>query len=486
MRKKFDTDPDASAERFEFREEYWEQAQALLEAEEKRRRKRRRWLIWWFFVGLLVAVGGWQWAMGNWQWATGGGQLQENSNLKHSQSDDAGSRQQGQYSNGEAAGQTAIKDDIQAQGDGAASGLVSGEKTPGADSFFLKNKIENQGFGTKDEAGGSNKPRQDTRTQRESGTNNTPGQKNRTRQEIEKEKNTRAGQKGQAGRDRETPASLAPAPQVQAEQLKNDALIPVTQHAGAIGRLSDTAKVLSSRLDALSKLPTLLGLLELPPRDLDTPSASSFVRPIKPVHERKLSFGLTAAGMLSQASSDGKKIGAVGGIFASCRLRPEWSLGLGVQWRFLPGYRAGDTTAVETSEQLRYSFGFVRDEWRLETKGLHYLEVPLALRRRFGALSVEGGAATGILMGVRAQVTQRHSESLVPETIEQGNTWADKSPYRTVYVAPFLGAEWQAVRHLGLSLRGHYRPSSLPKPTDADAPIGGGLWWLDVGLRWHF
>ena len=64
MRKKFDT--DAPVERFEFREEYWEQAQALLEAEEQRRRKRRRWLIWWIFAGLLVAVVSWRLAVGSW------------------------------------------------------------------------------------------------------------------------------------------------------------------------------------------------------------------------------------------------------------------------------------------------------------------------------------------------------------------------------------------------------------------------------------
>ncbi|MFN0037526.1 MAG: hypothetical protein ACKVUS_20890, partial [Saprospiraceae bacterium] len=61
MRQKFDS--DNPSERFEFREEYWEQAQALLEQEEARRRRRWRW-GWLFFTGLLGAIGlcTWLWA----------------------------------------------------------------------------------------------------------------------------------------------------------------------------------------------------------------------------------------------------------------------------------------------------------------------------------------------------------------------------------------------------------------------------------------
>ena len=50
MRQKFDSDDPG--ERFEFQEEFWEQAQVLLEQEEKRRRG-----AFWLFFGLAVAVG---------------------------------------------------------------------------------------------------------------------------------------------------------------------------------------------------------------------------------------------------------------------------------------------------------------------------------------------------------------------------------------------------------------------------------------------
>ncbi len=60
MQRKFDSDDPA--ERFPFREEYWEQAQALIEADEQRRRKRRRFLFWWFSGAVLIGAGAlWLW-----------------------------------------------------------------------------------------------------------------------------------------------------------------------------------------------------------------------------------------------------------------------------------------------------------------------------------------------------------------------------------------------------------------------------------------
>ncbi|MBK6993522.1 MAG: hypothetical protein IPH31_00845 [Lewinellaceae bacterium] len=49
MRQKFDSDDPG--ERFEFHEEYWEQAQALLEKEDDKRRRR-----FWLIIGLVLAM----------------------------------------------------------------------------------------------------------------------------------------------------------------------------------------------------------------------------------------------------------------------------------------------------------------------------------------------------------------------------------------------------------------------------------------------
>jgi cytoskeletal protein RodZ len=51
MRKKFNTAEEAG--RYEFQEQYWDQARALIEADE-RKRKRRRMLLWWWFGGIFI------------------------------------------------------------------------------------------------------------------------------------------------------------------------------------------------------------------------------------------------------------------------------------------------------------------------------------------------------------------------------------------------------------------------------------------------
>jgi len=56
MQQKYDNDDPNG--RFAFREEYWEQALALIEADEARRRKKRRWLLWWCLAGLLLVAAG--------------------------------------------------------------------------------------------------------------------------------------------------------------------------------------------------------------------------------------------------------------------------------------------------------------------------------------------------------------------------------------------------------------------------------------------
>ena len=490
MRKKFDTDDPV--ERFEFREEYWEQAQALLEAEEQRRRKRRRWLIWWIFAGFVVAVVSWQLAVGNWQLAVGS--RQENGSREYSETDGQSSRQE-QHSSDGATGQTFARDDIQAQGGDTASSFVSEKKMPGADSVFLKNNGK-QGFGTNEGAAGKNgAPEQNTGLPKtienqgfgtpEKNTGASPSNGRRT----QKGNNSPVEKRPARPQDGITPSQNTPAPpasksRTQAEQVGKILPTTGTQIVETSDNQPDSAKIFSNAFDDFSILPTLLALLALPTRDLDRPIATPFVRPIIPVHERKFSFSLAVSGTVSQTSPDGKRTGGTGGLAAEYRFKPNWSLGLGAQYRFLQGDWSESVDSNE-STQLRYSFGYQLDEWNLKSKALHFVEIPVLVRRQLGAFNVEGGAATGFLLGVKAQVTQQHSESLKEDTETQSSIWADKSPYRPVYVAPFLGAEWQSTKHLGLSLRAHYRPGSLLKPSDA-SPDGGGLWWLDAGLRWHF
>jgi hypothetical protein len=452
MRKKFDS--DQPSERFEFREEYWEQAQAMLEAEEARRKKRRRWLLWWLFFGAVVTAGVITVGRSSWQEQFGSGTRQEQGAGSNSSSSGS-QQQQGAELNG---------DDVQTQGGGVESSFVLGEKTYGADSVFLKNKIDNQYFNTKNNAAKKGVSGETRPGSLPSGKSKKPT--------ILPPLNSKT----------DSPEGKQPAHNnAQAESAAPNISPELTTAAAQSNNDSNDLNALN---DAPS-IPTLLSLLDIPARDLDTPFAETKLREIKPLRDRLFRFGLYGAASLYQPSPDGKRFGWAGGIFGEYNFSPKWSLSLGARWRMVPGYRAGDTVSVEERTQLRYGFGFERDEQTLEQRGLDFLEVPLAVRRRFGVLSVEGGVATGLLLGARAQLAERHSESLQADpTVTRSNVWGDKSPYRSMYFSPFLGAEWQVTKHLGLSVGGHYRPGSLLKPSDTEAP--GSLLWLDAGLRWRF
>ncbi|HRI58158.1 MAG TPA: hypothetical protein PK228_00465, partial [Saprospiraceae bacterium] len=146
MRKKFNTDPDTPGDRFEFREEYWEQAKTLIEAEEARRRKRRRWLLWWLFAGLLVGAGCWVLAGGEWQWGNIGSDRRESrTSGRDSSSSGSSSSSSSSSSSGSSSGQpgTAFSGEksvgeMRQQGGDGGNGLVVGEKALTTDSVFAK------------------------------------------------------------------------------------------------------------------------------------------------------------------------------------------------------------------------------------------------------------------------------------------------------------------------------------------------------------
>ena len=472
MRKKFGNDPGSSGNRFEFREEYWEQAQALLEAAEARRRKRRRWLIWWMLFGFFVAVGAWQWGRSS---NSSNGQSRVETPATNGGDSNAG--------NNSSSGQTATEAQgrqpgtVQPQDGDILNGLQPDGKAIGTTPAHSKKDTENQGAGTK--SGDAKTTTPDRSVQRfDSGKSSSVPSQNTGAGKPTGADNKATDRKGvQAGTDEKNNLSGNPASEL------------ATASASLASNEPDSLAAAWNDLKGsgdFSALPTLSGLLEVPGRDLDTPSVTPYAYPIEPVRVRKFSFGIAGAATLSQASPDGKRLGATGGLFVQYKLSPSWSLTGGANWRFLAGDWADDTLPT-MSKQLKYSFGYKEDTWELETRGLHSIEIPLGLRWQRGKMAAEAGFSPGFLLGVQGRLINRHSESLQEDTATIGNSkvWLDKTPYYQFIPALFLGAEWKATRKIGLALRGTYRPGKIgDNPTDAPSPAN--LIWLDAGLRWYF
>lgn len=502
MRKKFDSDDPAG--RFEFREEFWEQAQVLIEADEARRRKRRRWLIWWLFFGLCVAIGGW-WGSGSWN--SGSGSLgDEKSRLDGSFNNSGGS-----LGNNNSAGSPGGNGSNAAAGDEVANGSEAGKGAAigtndgvgaGVEDWNAKNTgreplndSKNSAFQNKGNQGNAKNgaTRQPARTQ-----NHTA---------------TRQGGKGQNNTpvnvDGLQPSALA-AGSVDAKQPRHDSNNPfgadiakngVNQadgHATTGQAIASAGSALADSMAAdqaarnewknitvFPALPVGPGYLELPKRTVDTQTVDAFVKIIKPLRESKFRFGLSATGSLSQASPDGKRLGFTGGALVRYNLTQTWSIASGLQWRYLSGAWARDTGETG-GEQIKYSFGYKLDTWQLETQGMHLIEAPIGLRWKQGAFAFEGGLTPGFLVAVQGQLTKGHMESLQDGlTTETSKVWLEKKAYHSFVPSFFLGGEWLATRRIGLTLRATLRPGKVG-PKLSDTPPPANLFWLDAGLRWYF
>ncbi len=480
MQRKFDSDDPA--ERFPFREEYWEQAQALIEADEHRRLKRRRFLFWWFFSGLLVGAGAlWLWLGQPGQaseWASGKDAAQPGvvtpaapslkNTLPGNDKSNIATTPGSTNASSESGSGNSLKN-IDNQQDRVGEGQVQAgstpEKTketlsvsalPGVRKPALAPPKNNR------KAPAAEKPdsiEKSTVPGDPSSENNSPARAKTTEQNAAIKQVTSI-----------LPDNQAPAP----------ANVPVSP--GDSTQATDAVPTVSV---------ALLEVLELPfPRALrdrknlvfhKTPK--KYAAEIKPVSDKRFVWG--AATSVSTWKSG---TGYTAGIFGNYRLNAPWSLTAGLQLRYLPPPTTDPLpdSSEQVSVQYRYSFGFERTEWRRTTVGLYYLEIPLAARWQRGRLGLEAGVAPGILLRARDQVTQTLESSLGGiETPTKRFETGEKSKFRRGYFSTFVLAEWRVVSRLGLTLRGNYRPGSILKPVE-NVEFEKYALGLDIGLRWRF
>ncbi len=478
MRQKFNSDDPGASGRFEFREEYWEQAQVLIEANRKRR--RRRWLLWWWwlFAGLLAAVGVWQWTGKN-------------------DSSRGGKRDQGELSGRPTAA-----------GEKTASIPMDSLSKTGTENPDQKNGVES---GNTD----GNRPGSVGKHAGEGpDANNSPAGVAPS-DELDRQKASRAN-KGASGTSPDVPkasrlrngrtqppglpgqpASARPGSGVMPagekkpattspDQAMLDRPAPGQAAENGLAENNQTADPAGFR-DTLEFLPVLLQLVDVPDRSVKAQPVDAAKTAVEPARNHRWHFGLAAYGTLLEASPDGKRLGGSGGAFVSRRLTADWSVVSGLFWRFLPGDWRYDTPVADSSTQLQYSFGFKFDRFELQTQGLHYVEIPLGIGWRQRSFGAEAGLAAGYLVSVRGRLVKKHSESLLRDgvRVERSQVSLTKTPYRRSYLAPYVGGEWQANRNLALSLRGAWQPGSLAKNA-SDQPPPGGIFRLDAGLKWRF
>ncbi len=480
MQRKFDSDDPA--ERFPFREEYWEQAQALIEADEQRRRKRRRFLFWWFFSGLLVGAGA------LWLWFEQPGQASEMASGK-------GVEQQHVVAPVAPSLQNTLPGNDKSS-TATTPGLSNASSEPVSDNS-LKNIGNQQNRVGEEKKKAGSAPKSTKETLSVSAIPGAlkpavaPSKNKRKAPSAEKPDNIGKGAvPGDPSIENNSPARAKTTEQNEAIKQVTGNLPDNQAPARANVSVPPTDSIQTSDAAPTASI-ALLQVLELPfppalfagKNPVFYKKPKQYAAAIKPVSDKRFVWG---AGASVSAWKSGT--GYTAGFFGNYRLNAPWSLSAGLQLRYLPLSTADPLpdSSEQVSVQYRYSFGFERTEWRRTTVGLHYLEIPLAARWQRGRLGIEAGVAPGLLLLARDQVTQTIESSLGGiETPVKRFESGEKTNFRRAYFSTFVLAECRLASRLGFTLRGNYRPGSILKPLE-DVEFEKYALGLDMGLRWRF
>lgn len=476
MQRKFDSDDPA--ERFPFRDEYWEQAQALIEADEQQRRKKRRFLFWWFSAVLLLGIGAFcLWPAGNEQTPSAiSEQVAVGTESSASSSENSASN---------AATKPASADNNIATG-----------KTPSSDIYAASPVASAVPENT---ANSSKKPEISTpiptadrpfTTQK----NTTSQLRHQNKKQISSEPSTaQLAHIERAQTDESIDKNTISKDQPTFSNHPNEAL---KSGENSVGSAANTADISTDQpgvtpADAGVRL-TLLQTLELPfpPANLKKKvlaprkAPANVAAEIKPVRDRHGRWAIAA-----YATANDAGWGYAAGVEREFNLNEKWSVSAGLTGRFLP-IVASSQSEPDSSDnviiQERYSFGLDRKVYRRTVDGIFNLEMPVGLQWRHGRLGLGAGVTPGVLVTVRNRMVGIQETTLGgTKTIADEKEWGGKTNFRTAYVSTFAAAQWRIWSGLGLTTRVNYRPGSMLKPAEGAVP-DKNFWYFDLGLRWQF
>jgi len=433
---------DDPEQRFAFREEFWLQAQTLIEADE--RRKRRRGLFWWWLAGglgmALIAV-----------WWPAGGPA---GSPARSTSDAAQPIPAPVQHADKWTGMQRESDNAKPSQELTLNKPLQEEQLPAGSSRIAGNIIK-QG------SSGIQKPAT------EPGISMTP-----------LETSIKAGLINPTySAEGDTEHVTSPSFSGKAERGGVTQTQP-TNNSEIQERKGPATKTPSTPLNFL---PTIFQLLQRPLPRLSIPR-----KPAPPIAETpperhrdwRMQLGVIASGSTPTGHLLDENPGISGGLSARFQRKGSaFSWNADLIWRWRQG-GFPDTLDLIDFGQLRYSFGYIRDWPQQQVSGTHWLELPLYAQYRWKAINAELGAMPTLLTAVQGREDRFRQTSLAPDPALSGSKKIRlANRYFTQFSASvFAGAEWQPTNRLGVGLRMHYQPGTLLQSSDFNIPSRGPLW----------
>jgi hypothetical protein len=184
--------------------------------------------------------------------------------------------------------------------------------------------------------------------------------------------------------------------------------------------------------------------------ELDLKPVSSFTLP-----RDKFAFGIFGGAVgypLTENSSENRFIGFKTGFLLERNFqlgKAKMALGTEVTYH----YRSGNFVATKQNEVARYSFGRSVAQAKLTPKNLHYLEIPLYLKYQKKRMTFETGASFNYLLGVRGTIT---------EADLSGNSgWVPSLGFKNNHVNVLLGFHYRISDNLHFGVRANYTPGGI-------------------------
>ena len=457
MRKKFDS--DNPEERFEFQEEFWEQAQVLLEQEEARRRKRGWWLIRWALA--LGAICLLIWCL---------------------------QKPVGAAFDGDG---SAVLTHTNPQGSNTSQEQTTDNASP---------SLTPSASGASDErsaalkTGKTNSNAAEVVQQAQPPSSAQQVQKNISKSPKSPESNpktvTFAGQKARSIEiNTEIPESPNLSGVAREPQTTSKVGIPNDSAEGLITPITNVLDNVQP-VSPIITLPNAIEPLVIPQNRTKIPlKVNHTLQPLaqKPEPQKKprrVSVGLTFAGTAYQVPAREAWAGGLIGLSGSFRLDKNWSLGLGVQGRYMPGQNIqNDSFSSNEVVQLRYSFGFEQEVSTLQNRALYGVEVPISVQWNTQRWAFEAGSTLGRWVAFQDDLTNQSSSSLGPTSRKVSrNIKGDPSLYQRNWASAFVGAQYQLGSRLTLTgrLQQRFQPFYQNAVNEGNR---SRLRYIDLGMR---
>ncbi len=160
------------------------------------------------------------------------------------------------------------------------------------------------------------------------------------------------------------------------------------------------------------------------------------------------------------------------GLTSRFALNDFWSVNADLNWKRWKGEAPATATALLPQQQLdgvytqdvvrTYSFGYAQTRTSISLKAIHFVELPVYVERRFHQLAVEAGLQLNYLAFNRFAQEAYASESLSPaeQSVSSSSYYAfnQEDFIKTFIPGVLAGVSYQPFRHFSIGIRGGWRP----------------------------